>query len=298
MSTRDNLIFSLDPTSEMTQTIADRLGFEHGKVSSHLFPDGEHLIRIDSDVKGKNVYLLSHFSPPDTHLLPLIFFARTAKELGAKKVCLISPYLPYMRQDKRFHEGEAITSTIFAELLSQYFDSLITVDPHLHRIKKLNEIYKIPETITLHATHPIAAWINNHIDNPYLIGPDEESEQWVAEIANLSHCQFAIMQKTRHGDKEVSITFPVIPDKTKTLVMVDDIISTGTSMAVAIRQLIGMGFKQPICIAIHGLFCGDSYQQLLESGAAAIITCNTLHHPTNQIDLSDLISQTIAQQMI
>lgn len=106
--------------------------------------------------------------------MPLIFAAKTARELKAKKITLIAPYLAYMRQDKQFHQGQGITSKYFAALISHYFDNLITIDPHLHRWHSLNDIYSIP-THVLHANDAIASWIIQHVTNPVLIGPDIES---------------------------------------------------------------------------------------------------------------------------
>ena len=94
-----------------------------------------------------------------------MFFANLAREFGAKKVGLIAPYLGYMRQDKRFHQGEAITSNIFAEFLSKQVDWLITIDPHLHRHKSLSEIYSIPAQ-ALHAIALIANWVKANVKNP------------------------------------------------------------------------------------------------------------------------------------
>ena len=119
---------------------------------------------------------------PNGWVLDLIFLADTLRSLGAKHIKLIAPYLAYMRQDKVFQKGEALTSKIFAQLLSNHFDSLLTVDPHLHRTESLSEIYKIPTTV-VQAAPLISAWIHANVKDPILIGPDEESRQWVQGIA-------------------------------------------------------------------------------------------------------------------
>ncbi len=157
-----------------------------GDLTLHLFPDDETYIKINSNVKDQKVILFASLDYPNQKLLPLVFTAQTIKELGAKEVGLLTPYLAYMRQDKQFNPGEGITSKYFAALLSEYFDYLVTVDPHLHRRKSLDEIYKIPTTV-LHATTAIANWIKKHIKNPLIIGPDKESEQWVSDIAQKAN---------------------------------------------------------------------------------------------------------------
>lgn len=189
------ILFSLPGNTKIAQTLGNLLSIEIGKAEIRLFPDNESYICIKSKVRNKTVVLVCTFDNPNSKILPLLFMARTLKELGANKICLIAPYLAYMRQDKRFHSGEAMTSTIFAQLLSGFIDDMITIDPHLHRIHQLNEIYSMSSLLTLHATKNISEWISSHIKNPILIGPDEESRQWVSEIANFSNLPFVIAQK-------------------------------------------------------------------------------------------------------
>lgn len=273
--------------------MANKLEIEIGSAEIRDFPDGESYIRVDSDVQNKVVILVCGLDHPNNKILPLMFMAETLKELGANKVCLISPYLPYMRQDKRFKPGEAITSVLFAKNLSNWIDYLITIDPHLHRIQHLSEIYSIDSLSVLHSTKKIAKWIRNNVDSPFIIGPDEESQQWVAEVAEIAVAPYAIIKKTRYGDREVSISVPDINDISKTPVLVDDIISTGISMLAAIQQLLFKGLRNPVCIGVHALFDNEAYDSLLLAGAQNVITCNTIPHPSNKIDITDIIVEGV-----
>lgn len=289
------ILFSLPGNKELTQALSNKLSIEIGKAEIHTFPDSESYIRINSEVKNKKVFLVCTLDHPNSKILPLIFMARTLKELGAKKICLVVPYLAYMRQDKRFHSGEAITSTIFAQLLSSCIDGMITIDPHLHRIHQLSEIYSMPSLLTLHATKNISEWISSHIKNPILIGPDEESKQWVSEIANFSNLSFVIAQKKRLDDKRVAVSLPEIKGIENTPVLVDDIISSGVTMFESLKQLRNNGFKNPICIGVHALFNNQTENMLLSAGAKQLITCNTIIHSTNQIDVSDILAKGIIE---
>lgn len=132
---------------------------------------------------------------PDAKLLPLYFLSKTAMELGAECTCLIAPYLAYMRQDKQFHTGEGITSKYFALLISNFAETITTVDPHLHRYGSLSEIYSVPTTV-VHAANHISKWIINNISNPVLIGPDSESGQWVSEVAKNVDAPFIVLEKS------------------------------------------------------------------------------------------------------
>lgn len=283
------IIFSLPGNRDLTQSLARKLNFEVGKADFHLFPDGESYVRINSEVKNKNVILICTLNHPNTKILPLIFMARTLNDLKAKTICLIAPYLPYLRQDKSFLEGEAVTALIFAQLLSTSIDCLLTVEPHLHRIHKLSEIYTIPRLSTLQATPKMAQWIQHHIKNPVLVGPDEASKQWVTKIAEVAKIPYVIGQKKRVNDKQVIVSLPEIQNKNALPILMDDAITTGISMLETMRQLTAQGFKKSICMAVHALFDEQTEKNLLAAGAEQIITCNTVPHRTNKIDIANII---------
>jgi ribose-phosphate pyrophosphokinase len=281
------LVFDFPYPSALGNNIRKELGGDEGKVIVRTFPDGESLLRIESPVEGREVIINATLFHPNDWFLNLLFLADTLKAQGAKRIGLLAPYLAYMRQDKVFHPGEALTSKTFANLLSSYFDYLITVDPHLHRYHSLEEIYSIPTTI-VHAAPLISQWIQEHVKNPFLIGPDRESAQWVAEVAGSS--PFSVLNKIRDKDGHVEITWPSIKGiEEKTPIFVDDIISSGGTMLQAVNQLKSFTNTPPVCIAIHPIFAEDSYQTLLEAGVQKIITCNSISHPSNQIDLTPLL---------
>lgn len=283
------VVFNLFYNSIISDAICNTLGYTSGTFSIHEFPDNEILVKVETLVKNKNVIFVVDLDHPNNKIAPLIFAAETIKELGANKIGVIAPYLPYMRQDKQFHLGEGITSKYFAKLLSTYFDWLITIDPHLHRWHSLKDIFTIPTT-SLHATKNIADWINKHVTSPVIIGPDKESEQWVAGIAKISHAPYLIAEKSRVSDTLVSATIPQLklyPNHTP--ILIDDIISTGATMLETIKHIKSFGTKSIICIGIHAIFANDAYQALLKTGVTDILTCNTIVHPTNKIDISNLI---------
>ena len=283
------IVFSLFGTESFQNKICDKLHFEVGNLRIHHFPDKEMMIKIDTCVTGKDVIFISSTDRPNEKIMPLIIAAETARELGANKISLITPYLAYMRQDKQFHAGEGITSKYFAKLLSTYFDWVITIDPHLHRWHSLDDVFTVKTTL-LHAAQNMADWISQHVNRPLLIGPDMESTQWVADIAKKSHAPFLIVEKTRKGDRDVSATIPQIelyPDHTP--ILIDDIISTGVTMIETIKHIQSYKIESILCLAVHAIFANQSYEKILETGVRDIITCNTITHPSNKIDLGDLL---------
>ena len=283
------IVLSLFGYDDLAKSIQESCDYEKGDLTQHQFPDEEIVIKINSNVLNRTVIFITGLDRPNTKLLPLLFAAKTARSLGAVKIVLIAPYLAYMRQDKVFEPGQGITSQYFAEMISTYFDELITIDPHLHRWHSLSAIYNITAT-SLHATDNMAHWIKKHIPKPILIGPDSESEQWVQEVALRAKAPYIILEKTRRGDSNIEVTIPDIEKyRDSTPILIDDIISTGMTMFETIKHLQELKMPTPICIAVHAVFAKDAYQRLLTSGVGQIITCNTIPHPSNGIDISKII---------
>lgn len=280
------IVFALPGNETLAATLVEKLDAAAGTLAVRRFPDGETYLRLDTPVAGRQVVLACSLHQPDDKTVPLLFAAATARELGATAVGLAAPYLGYMRQDKRFRDGEAVTSALFARLLSQHIDWLVTVDPHLHRWNSLDEIYSIRSTV-VPAAPLLAEWIKANIEAPVLIGPDAESEQWVSEVARIAGAPHVVLEKIRRGDRDVTVS---IPDpaalRGRTPVLVDDIISTGRTMVAAAKHVLSQGLKPPVCIGVHAVFSGDAGDALLAAGAARVVTTNTIPHGTGTIDVS------------
>lgn len=288
------MMFAYPGNESLAESIRLQLNAAAGALEIRKFPDGESYVRIVTEVNNTHVFVVCSLYDPDPRFLSLAFLCRTMKDLGAQRVTLIAPYLPYLRQDKRFKDGEAVSNRYFADLVSSFTDGLITVDPHLHRIASLNEIY-LTDCYTLQSSALIADYIRRNISKAFIIGPDSESLQWTSDVAGKAGAPFIVLEKTRKGDKEVSIEFPETDFRDHTPVILDDIISTGTTMIETIRKLRQMSPVKPVCIGIHALFTGGSYDALQLAGAADIVTSNTILHPSNKIDISSLIVKSIQQ---
>ncbi len=288
------LLIGMPGNEAMTKSLMPFLGAEIGQVELRAFPDGETHLQFLTDLSGRALIIICTMNHPNERILPLLFAAATARELGASTVGLVAPYLAYMRQDRRFKPGEAVTSRQVARLFSDAFDWLVTVDPHLHRYGSLSEIYRIP-TCVVHAAPLMSQWIRSHVPNPVIIGPDSESDQWVSAVAKDANAPYTVLQKVRHGDRAVEISVRNLQDLDgRTPVIVDDIISSGRTMIEAVRLLIARGATTPVCIAVHGLFADNSNALLVQAGAR-VITSNSIPHETNGIDLGEIIAASIRE---
>lgn len=277
----------------LAQSLCDVLSADMQFVETRRFPDGETYLRLPELLHGRDIILVAPLDRPDEKTLPIIFAAMTARELGANSVGLVAPYLPYMRQDKRFKPGEAITSTHFAGIVSQSIDWLVTIDPHLHRRNSLSEIYSVP-TAVVHAAPVIADWIANNVKKPLLVGPDSESEQWVRAVADGIGADWMVLEKKRYGDENVVVSVPNVEQwYDHTPVIVDDIVSSAKTMIATVKHLRATNMSAPTCIGVHAIFAGSSYQALLDAGAGKVVSCNTVRHQSNQIDVSAILAQAI-----
>lgn len=288
------IVIAFPADIELAARIARGLGARLAPVDWHRFPDGESLVTIDPDLRGADVAVVATLRGPDALALPLRFAADTAREFGARSVGLIAPYLAYMRQDTRFQPGQAVTAPLFARFIEQSFDWLVTVDPHLHRIGLLSDLYRIPvETVA--AAPVVADWIATHVPDAVLIGPDSESAQWVSAIAAQAGVPHQVLEKTRHGDRDVEVSLPDAAKLTgRTPVLVDDIVSSGRTLIETIGHLARLGVPPPTVVAIHPVFAGDAYQALLAAGAARVVSTDTIAHETNAIDVAPSLAARAA----
>ncbi|HSM96887.1 MAG TPA: ribose-phosphate diphosphokinase [Rhizomicrobium sp.] len=283
-----DLLFAMPGNEALTRDLCAALGCGSGALATRKFPDGETYLRYDTAIAGRRVGLVCTLNDPDSKIVSLLFAAHAARAMGAAKIGLVSPYLAYMRQDRSFQPGEAVTSHAMAALVSAHFDWLVTVDPHLHRTKSLAGLYTIPAHV-VHAAPAIAAWIASHVSKPFLIGPDEESAQWIRDTAQNLHAPFATLKKERRGDRNVAVTMADIDIGDRVPVLLDDIVASGGTMHEAVKLLAARGFARPVCLAIHGIFAGGSDRTLAGLGAD-VVTTNSVPGPFAKIDLTGLIA--------
>jgi ribose-phosphate pyrophosphokinase len=285
VSLSDPLLFPLPGNEPLAVGLAGALNAELGVLDAREFPDGESYVRIVTDPRDRDVVLVATLRHPDSQFLRVAFAADAARELGAQRVGLVAPYLAYLRQDRRFHRGEAVTSRTFARLVSRAVDWVVAVDPHLHRLTSLAEVYDIP-AIAVDAAPLMGEWVRQYVERPTIVGPDVESEQWARVVAEAAQAPLIVLEKERVADDDVRVTLPRrMPSVAGIPVLVDDIVSTGRTISAAARRLRGAGFASPVCVAVHAVFADDAMGELTQAGVTRVVTTNTIGHPTNAIDV-------------
>lgn len=281
---------------EEDQATASRLalaaGMQQAMIDHHRFPDGELKLRLPATLP-KRVVLLRTLDHPNEKLIELLLIARTARELGGCHLTLVAPYLAYMRQDIAFKPGEVISQRVVGHFLADLFDAVITVDPHLHRIATLQEAIALPQAVALSGAPLLADLIASHHQKPLLVGPDEEAAQWIAQAAKRHRFDFAVCRKIRHGDRHVEVALPALDMGGRAVVLLDDVASSGHTMAAAARLLLAAGAKSVDVAVTHALFAGDALQVIKNAGVGKIWSTDCIAHPTNAVSMTPLIAQTL-----
>ena len=263
------------------------------RVERHRFPDGEIKLRLPEALPEK-IVIFRALNNPNDKLIELLLAAQTARSLGARHLTLVAPYLAYMRQDMAFHPGEAISQRIVGKFLAEQFDAVITVDPHLHRIAALEQAVPVERAVVLSGAPLLSDWIAAQRRQPLLIGPDEESVQWVAQAAARHGFDHAVCRKVRQGDREVDIELPEFRLTDRQVVLLDDVASTGQSVTRAAQLLLAAGAATVDVAVTHALFSGDAIQLMRDAGIGEVWSTDCIAHPSNVVSMASALAAALA----
>ena len=288
----DTLVLYFDDERETACRFAETAGFTSAVVNRHRFPDGELKLRLPASLPAK-VIVYRSLVHPNEKLIELLFVAQTARQLGASDLTLIAPYLAYMRQDIAFHEGEVVSQKVIGRFLAQVFDGLVTIDPHLHRVSTLEEASPVKRAITLSGAPLLGDYIAQKIPDAFLLGPDSESSQWIASAAKKHGLDHAACEKIRRGDKDVQVQLPAVDLKDRRVVILDDVASSGRTLAKATRAAIEAGASSVDVAVTHALFADDALQVIREAGVRHIWSTDCIAHESNVVSIAAILAEAL-----
>lgn len=289
------IIAGLSGSNGLDLKLSQALDAELLHIEGKIFPDGETYIRFRGSVSDKTLIIIQTLYPhQDKKLFELLLSVDTAKDLGCKEVITIIPYLAYSRQDRRFLEGEPISiKTLLKLLRSVGVDHLITVD--IHKVDSLRFFHG--NAINLNPTPLFAKTLQDVVRRPIIIAPDEGALGKARELADLLHDAECVAFK-KYRDRvtgKVVHEFLDVDVSSRDVVIVDDIISTGTTVANIASYVRDRGASKIYVACSHALFIGDALSKVRLSGVSKIYALNTVMAPEDVevIDITPLLLEAI-----
>ena len=287
------MLLACDDEAALAAKLATALGCGLQIIGRHGFPDGETRLRLPPACPPHTL-MLRGLQQPTGKLTELLLAAAGARELGAERLTLICPYLAYMRQDMAFTPGEVVSQRHLGRLLAAHFDAVITVDPHLHRVATMDEVVPGRRGVALTAAPLLGAHVARAVPGALLLAPDEEAGNWVRAAALPLGLDHAVCHKMRHGDREVDVALPAIDVAGRAVVLLDDVASTGRTLAAAARGALAGGAASVDVAVTHALFVGDALAQVHAAGVRQVWSSDCVPHPTNAVSVVPLLAAAVA----
>ena len=280
------MIIGGSASQDLASHVAKELGEEICYVETKKFPDGERYLRIDGQIEDEVTVIQSTGYPQDENLMELMFIVSTLKDLGAKKVKVVVPYLGYARQEKRFKDGESVSAKIICNLI---------------------------EAAGASAMPAIAEYLNKKIfkksnEKPLIIAPDKGAYGFAQEISEIIGCDCTYLTKVRLGpdkvetrivdvrcDSESENTVNIDSVKGMHAIIIDDIIATGGTIVNAINILKQYGASAVDVCCVHPILTNNGATRIYAAGAGKIIGTNSLSSDTSRVSLAKSIADALRE---
>ena len=283
------------PASQsLGQKVAENLNAQIVSVNLKNFPDGEYCLRFEGELKGEEVVVVQSTGPPqDTNIMQLLLMLDAAKDLGAEKVTAVVPYLAFARQDKRFLQGEVVSAETFVKLIETCgTDRFITVNIHAENTLKR---FSVP-TENLSAITSLAEHFKNRgLDGAFSLSPDKGAVGLAEEADRVlgGGCGWLRKERDRYTG-EIQVEEKSLNVEGRDVIVFDDIISTGGTIARAVKILKNQGARRVYTACVHPLLIGEAKQKIMQSGAEEIVGTDSIPSSVKTVSLAPLIAEALA----
>lgn len=282
------------PASQiLARKIAEKLNVNEVDLNLKTFPDGEYSLRFEKEIVGEEVVVVQSTGPPqDTNIMQLLLILDAAKDLGAKNITAVVPYLGFARQDKRFLPGEVVSAETVVKLIESCgIESFLTVNIHSTKILENFGISNLNlSAIGLLANH----FKNTGLYGAFSLSPDKGAIG-LAEEANTilrGGCGWLRKERDRYTG-EIQVEDKNLKVKGLDVIVFDDIISTGGTIARAVKMLKKQGARKVYAACVHPLLIGEAENNILESGAEEIVGTDSITSSVKTVSLAPLIAEAL-----
>jgi len=298
---KDYILFSGSSNKPLAEKVAKKLGITLGNVDLTRFADGELRPWINEDVRDKTIFVLESLSyPMDEHIMEMVLMGDAIRRSAPKTMIAIMPYMGYSRQDKQHRAGEPVSARLIAKMteISKYRE-VITFDLHNDAIVGF---FQIPVTHVSALSVLADAVQKLDVKNPVIIAPDVGGVKRARNFAYALDYPIVVMEKKRYLDRfDTTETYQIIGDvKGKTAIIIDDIISTGGTIATSASSLKAAGVTSVIVCSTHGVMAGEAKKKLDEASVDHVILTDTIVIPPHKhfkkltiVSVADLIADAI-----
>ncbi len=288
------IVISAPASRDLGLKVAGLLGVKAVEVESKFFPDGETYLRFTDDPGSEEVVIIqSTYPPQDTHLLQLLLLADNAVRLGAEAVTAVVPYLAYSRQDRAFRPYEAVSIKTVLKLIEGCgVTRLMTFN--IHEPSVLGDIEVRTENLS--AVPLLIEYLAGlGLEGAVAFAPDGKAVKMAMEVDKVLRGGYGWFAKKRDrltGEIEMAINSKVDVEG-KDAIIVDDIISSGSTTVTAVRELKARGARRVYAACVHPLLSPGAHEKIMKAGAEALIGTDTIPSEVSLVTVAPTIAQAL-----
>lgn len=288
------IVIAGSASPKLAARVAKHLKCQLVKPELRRFPDGESYVRIPEELQGERAIVVqSTCYPPNDNLMELFLLLGAAKDLGAKRVTAVVPYLAYARQDKRFKPGEAISIHTVCKLIEQAgANDFLTVDVHEDGIMRG---FAIPAYS--HSAMPLIGryLAKLNLRDPVMLGADQGSSERARRVAAELVADYDYLEKKRITPTEVETRPKRLDVSKRDVVIVDDMISTGGTVIKAAKILRKQRARRIFAACTHPVFAGKAFKKIIAAGVRKIFATDTIEHRTSVVSVAPILAEAISR---
>lgn len=248
------------------------------------FPDGERYVRLLSSVEDRVILVQSTLQ--DSKIVELLLLRDALTEHGANHITLVIPYFGYGRQDRMFETGEPVSVRALAKHLQMGVDAVLTVS--IHNPASL-AFFDVPTT-DVSGMPAVARYLQGQ-EVDLVLAPDDNAERFAREVGQALHVDWDFLEKKRIDSYTVEVTPKSLDVKGQSVAIVDDVISTGTTIASAAKMLREQGAKRVVAACVHGIFAANALTRL--QACDEVVATDTLLSPATKVSVAPEIAAAL-----